>query len=722
MHEIVLDGCRPEPLSSYLQALGLLRVLCERAEPEACGYWRGDRFVLSTQCDRTDVLRFFLESYRPSPILAPWNGGSGFHPKDNKVAIGALKSSKSLRFAFIRAAITTAEAALGRLGITDKPDKEQKALLLVELRNWWEDDAQQWLDTAAMLTTEGVEYPPLTGTGGNDGRLDFTRNYLERLLDLIDPETGAPSATAPAMLEAALFGEVRPCLSRGTPIGQFNPLATGGANALSGFQADSVVNPWEYVLMLEGTLLFTAAATRRLEQVALGETTYPFSVRASGTGYGSAAEDDGRSARAELWAPLWESPTTAAELRVLFAEGRAKIGRKTARTGVDFARALAGLGVHRGLTAFVRYGFHVRNGLAYFATPLGRFIPRRNPKIDLLGRLDGWLADLERATRDSHAPASLRRAHRMLEQSIMDVAADKSGIEEILIALGSIDAAIDRSSRFAKEKRLRPVPPLENEWLAAIDITTPELRLALALAARHLMMASRAARPLRQRLVHVDHRGYATEGSTDVTWQAGALENNLLRFLQREEVDLQRARKAAADTQEQDASSPADEQPACRDLLPYATAEDVKVFIDRHTDDARLETLARGFALIRRPLQRVADRSADLPLAYRLLVLAHQDSLSWTPSSEAIRIPRTPGVLTKAAAGDMPTATRLASQRLYGEGLIPVERTVYEPKLRAKRIAAALAFPLSSQQVARFMERTLRLPDSPEERGDEEWI
>jgi len=59
-------------------------------------------------------------------------------------------------------------------------------------------------------------------------------------------------------------------------------------------------------------------------------------------------------------------------------------------TGVDFARAAVSLGVDRGIAEFQRYGFQVRNGLAYFATPLDRVVVRRNARADLLSDLDQW--------------------------------------------------------------------------------------------------------------------------------------------------------------------------------------------------------------------------------------------------------------------------------------------------------------------------------------------
>src|SRR5690606_19165190 len=110
-------------------------------------------------------------------------------------------------------------------------------------------------------------------------------------------------------------------------------------------------------------------------------------VRQVAAGYGSAAEADASTARAEMWMPLWNTPASYREISTLFAEGRARVGHgrgRAARNGLDFARAVSTLGVDRGISEFQRFGFQVRNGLAYFATPLSRAPVRSVPAARLL--------------------------------------------------------------------------------------------------------------------------------------------------------------------------------------------------------------------------------------------------------------------------------------------------------------------------------------------------
>jgi CRISPR-associated protein Csx17 len=98
----------------------------------------------------------------------------------------------------------------------------------------------------------------------------------------------------------------------------------GGANAESGFGSDSVVNPWDFILNIEGSLLFAATSVKRLQDTGPGVLSYPFSVRSSGVGYGSAAQTDEITSRAEIWVPIWSRPTGVREIKALMSEGRAR--------------------------------------------------------------------------------------------------------------------------------------------------------------------------------------------------------------------------------------------------------------------------------------------------------------------------------------------------------------------------------------------------------------
>ncbi len=694
MPDIYLDGCRPEPLAHYLKALGVLRLIGEQADPAVRGAWDGDRFHLHTTLDADTLVEFFARRYAPTPLVSPWNGGSGFYTGDQRSGVDAIMASDDPRFAPYRRTIAGVQRVLAGRGLTAKPEKEHKPALVEHLRSELDDDALPWLDAALAITADdegerGLRFPPLLGTGGNDGRLEFGNNQMQRLVELL---LGAP---VPALLRGALFGEPTAGLVKGRAIGQFLPAGAGGANAGPGFDRDSLINPWDYVLMLEGALLFAAAVTRRLEAPVPGTLAFPFTVRASASGYGSSARSDELETRDELWLPLWHKPATLRELQVLFAEGRAKVhhagGSRPAATGVDFARAVTGLGVDRGLAGFVRYGFLVRNGLSYLATPLGRWqVPDRPGKhVELLAPLDTWLARFRRAATGSHAPASHGRALRRLESALLGLchADDPPAVQAVLIALGEAEAALARSRGDAAQQGLGPVPPLPELWLDRAIDGSSELRLAAALASDGL----------RERLVPVRSGRWLPPKQTDgrTVWGECDLVRNLVACRQR--ADLERAQGRAATAQPR----------------WFAALGDLAAFIDGATDDRRIEALARGLALVDWPRvtrhQDPTPREPSPPAAFAAVALA----LGWCPEGQVLQ--DTPGLLTRAAAGDLPGAVTLALRRLQGHGL-PTRSMLFhaghigfaDAPARSARVAAALAFPLSRGSFTRL--RAVLLP------------
>jgi len=284
MPTLTLNGCAPIPLAHYLKALGVLRLVSEQVDANARGSWSNDHFLLHRSADAAALVEFLAHSYRPTAVLAPWNGGSGFFPKDNNEALTAIEKSNTLRLEPYRVGMAVARQELKRLALKAKPDGETKTLLLQSCRNTFPEDALGWLDAVFVLGQDGAKFPPLLGTGGNDGRLEFTNNFMQRITEVMNPATGEPTAESVRWLKAALFGLAAPGLATKAPVGQFFPGAAGGANATAGFDAPAAVNPWDFILMIEGSLLFAAASVKRLESVEEGALAYPFCVRQAGVG------------------------------------------------------------------------------------------------------------------------------------------------------------------------------------------------------------------------------------------------------------------------------------------------------------------------------------------------------------------------------------------------------------------------------------------------------
>ncbi len=709
MNVVTLPGCTPSPLACYLKALGALRLLARQfseAHPKAL--WRGNTFCLQSNLDEAALADFFLNRYSPSPIVAPWNGGSGFYPKDNSVAIKAVLHSKADRFALYRETIATAREAIASLKLKAKPERAEKDKLLLRCRNTFSDPALEWLDSAFVLTGNGAKYPPLLGTGGNDGRLEFTNNFMQRLTEVFDMGTGTALSGAAALLESALFGTPIQGLAD-SPIGQFSPAAGGGANASTGFDSRSTVNPWDFILALEGAMVFGAAAVRRLEDRSpnrLGRTpdhlVYPFCVQPSGSGYGSAADADESDPRGEIWVPLWAAPAGLDEIRSLFSEGRAWVQGRPPRNGVDFACAVVSLGVDRGISEFQRYGFHVRNGLAYFATPLQRLPVRQDSVItDLLAACDHWMGRFLSGAKADTAPGSIRHAANQLEAAIFAQAAasqqdNPDTAQEILVALGESERALARSEKWRAETSLRPIPLLRGGWIHEADDRTPEFRLAAALASVEFWFGKEFF-PLRRHLEPVrvvpgrKGRAYWDEGArNELVWSDGEITDVLCNIMRRRFLLARSAAKPSWPEYAKISAWPCD----------------IAAFIEGRVDEKRLGQLLWGLSLVdfsgdtfsaeempQRPSS--GSREETPPAFYAQLKLCFAGRL---PDDK--EVPLEPIIFNTAASGDGERASRQALRRLHGSNIPVTHVAIPLSGKAAKRCAAALLFPVWDSQLA----------------------
>ncbi len=681
-HDVLLAGCSPRPLAGYLKALGLHRVVAEQVDPDCSSWWTAEGFWLRSTRSSDELAAFLLDQYQPTPVVSPWNGGSGFFPKDNKRGIERMAGGSNVRFAAYADAIRVARAVHGRLVGAD--DDFDKATLLAALRAELPDNALAWLDAAVVLTSAGPQYPPLLGTGGNDGRLDFSNNFMQRLVELVD----ASPRVVIAWVAASLHGRPVPGLLD-SAVGQFSPAQAGGYNTGFGFNSGSRSNPLDFVLMVEGALAFAAAAVRKLEGGVREDLAFPFMVRGVGAGYPSAAPADEAAGRDELWLPVWHANATWRELRQLLGEGRALVrgdGRtRNAVTGLDFARSLAAFGADRGIGAFERFGFHCRNGLAYLAVPLGSWEVPTRAWGDPLAPLDRWLARFRAAAMGDRAPARFRRISRELDEATFALCASDSvaSRERVLRALGQAELALSRSPGFQQDKGLGPVPMLGGDWLPG-DESDVTRRLALALAAGGLRL--RFSR-LEEAAYRRGRLAWTAERTPSAVWRGVSLDSDLAALATR----IERERALDSNAAEEGA----------------AGIDDVQCFIDGRVDERELACLALAYSLV-----RPAELTASAPSArgadpgYALLALCSAPRL-WLPGREpdSVCLPRTPGLVRRALAGQGDAATVLASRRLRISGLQPRHGRYRDPAARdvglraspatSRRWGLALAFQLS---------------------------
>ncbi len=709
MNEIVLEGCTATPLVGYLKALGVLRLLSAN-HPETRGAWRGNRFVLTTSLDRAGIEQFFLHEYAPTPIMAPWNGGSAFYEKDNKDALLRIARSNDPRLRDYQESLAIAESALAGYDRTASPKGDDKARLLTSIRGQLQDAALGWFDASVLLSGESPQYPPLLGTGGNDGRLEFTNNFMQRVLEVLPMSDDAVEQVSLGWLQTALFAEAAPGLAK-NPIGQFSPGQAGGPNAETGFDADAVMNPWDFVLMIEGALLFAAAAVRRNADDPFGVLSYPFTVRAVGAGAGSLGEGDVGNARGELWMPLWVQPATHAEVQTLMGEGRVVFGRKPARDALDFVRAVQHLGAYRGVQSFQRYGLLMRSGKAFLATPLSRVEVSETPTSSWLDELDanGWLDRFRRFANEANTAVRFKMLRKRLEDRLFALAGkipSKPDTQALLTLLGEIQSALKVSSK-AREA-VRPVPRLSERWVIAAADDTPAFRIAKALAG--LRGVGDEPLPLRAQLFPVDRRfdqwlaPEAGEKHRICDGPQGRLVDTLPSLLERRLWLAERL--AMTDNPMQSAAG--------------ATLNDIAGFLRDDGMDARINDLLPGFALCDIPED--IDRSAGdgaVPAAFALMKLAltpERTLCSLGVLAEGQHLPVPAGMLAQLAAGNHDNRAVISAwRRLRASGLSPLFAPGALPTLAGvdpKRAAAALLVPLRFGVTAALVRSVLKQPET----------
>jgi CRISPR-associated protein Csx17 len=482
---ITLAGCRPIPLGSYLKALGVLRLLADQVDPDATGRWAGNEFVIRSHLDRDGLLRFFLHEYRPTPVLSPWNKDAGFLPGGRDSAVAVIERSSEPRLGPYRRAIAVARRIVAEEAAHGDPSRDPvKSRLIERCRGELPDEAVAFLDAVVALTGSRAVTSPLFGTGGNDGRLEFSATFAGHIATVfgLSPGKRRTPPSADARLRAALFGEGQPQLTD-DKVGQFDPGAAGGANSGPQGDAGALVNPWDYVLLVEGAVLLGGGVARKLGAAQEGRAALPFMVDAVPVGYASAASSEG--SRGELWLPLWSRPATRGEIGRLLAEGRAEWNGRQARTGLDFVRAATTLAVDRGIEGFERIAFSDRHGRQMLAVSVGRVEVRDRPESRVTAGLDGWLAAL-RGTRD--LPSAVASRLRMVEAAIFQSARDggPAALQAVLGELAALEWAVARSGRL-RNQRLR-APFVERlpaqTWVPLLDDGTPEFRLAAAIASQ----------------------------------------------------------------------------------------------------------------------------------------------------------------------------------------------------------------------------------------------
>ena len=761
--DLPLPGCTPEPLMAYLKALGVLRLVSEQRDETARGWWKNDVFWLRSSLDRQSLLRFFLEKYEPTPIIVPWSGGDFFavnwnpgqvkHSKTptSSKAIEAFLCTRSPRFDSYRAVLIACKAALESCGIdTQEKMQQQKWSFIQALRSICDEPlVLDWIDAAAITGIE--KFAPLLGSGGgSDGNTHFSDNFMQNLWDVLpdfdDQRKVTSDQVPPSVAEVSLrqLNEALFAVSSNDRVikrtsSLFDSGAVGGPNATQGMVRESLSNPWDVIFTLEGALCFAGATSKRLAANARSEAVFPFQLSATVTNCDRLADKE--AGGKEVWLPLWARPARSGEILTFLREGRAQCGARPARSGVDMARAIASLGVDRGVQAFHRYSIvkgRVGGDNYNTAASLGRFEVVERSGVDLLLEIDPWLRHF-RYESAKDAPPRFVSALRRIDTAVFDFC--KYGgaplFQEIVIALGAAERALAAGERFREARNLRPLAGLSPAWVQAAYDGSVEFAVAQAVASVHDPESKIG--PLRTNLEPVDWRkkcrGWA-EKNRAVVWNAADLATNLSGVLQRRLMDGQRAGCA------------------CLPLASHFTIplQTVAAYLAGEIDDQRIEDLMWGLMLIRAggatSRGRAGADDASVPRAYALLKLLFLPRplliergadgrcfarlLRYNESGGVVIRPE-PSILHLLRGGRLGEACAIAMRRLRATGLDPMpgpirgrgvrDRDWREldrmrgPRIDPRRLAAALLIPIDANAVSRLVRLIIRDEDVVDDRA-----
>jgi len=726
---------------NYLKALGVLRLVSNNSSGDLGirGYWQDGVFSLKTALSKGALEEFFLKTYIPTPIVVPWSGSDFFDVKLTTVEpqfketpagamiIAAFAATKHHRFAPYRTAIVDSLKGLQTTGIEKKEQMkgEAKARFLALLRGSADPQVADWIDAAAVIEQSKPVFTAMLGSGGgSDGNTHFSDNFMQNIWDVF-PEFDSQRITKKgrevevnttdiclSLLRNALFGTSTTHLVKKRTSSLFDGGAVGGPNAGHGFERDAMLNPWNFILAVEGALCFAGALCRRAG-VRLGSTpAFPFQVHASQNVASSVVEKE--QAGKELWLPIWKRPSTAAELLQLFAEGRMQTGNRTASSGVDAARAVAELGVDRGLTGFQRFAIlrgRIGGDNYNTAIGLGLHAVRSRTHVDLLREVDQWLSifrlgSFEKESEDDRKKGNARftSALRRIERATFDYCRYGGArfFQGILVALGAAEQAVAGAPSFReKAKGLRPLAHLSPEWVAAANDGSREFELALALA--NLNDATERIGPLRINLEPVALEGSRAawaEKNRAVVWTAADLSRNLAAVLSRRVMDGLRAGS---------------------DSRPLASShrvslETITAFIGGELDEARISELIWGLILCNtgeaapvQPPSLEATNILPLPRAFALLKLLFLD-LPAKQSPGSLLPPELfeklsflypdPGILSLLRTGDVPAACQIAARRFRASGLQPRPQARDGARRRDEEWAETACDPAASSRLA----------------------
>lgn len=632
--KITIPGCNPEPLSSYLKALGLFRIISLQASKNTTASWESNNFILETELDRQQLLSFILNEYKPSPVISPWNKGSFIfiHRRSNGIYkdimssndprikpiqddIGRLERMPSLSYMH-DTLIKFKNRFISNTGNAKKDNtkKDIKKILdgmnnimagneeiqistlysngieevqnavdyfeknvldlnrvIAESRATLSDDFVEWADACVVLDPDIKKITaPLLGTGGNEGSLEYGTKFMTYVYEMLLKS----KKISGELLESCLFGTDTKNLMKDN-IGKFYPGKSGGYNQGNAIESkEFFINPWEYILLIEGLFLWSNSISKRNNPNAKNYLMSPFTVSLFQAGYPSSEVGDAKSS--ETWIPIWENPIHIQELYTLFATGRAVFTNKDAKTGLEFTQAVKTFGVDRGIKQFIRYITAIRKGIGNFLSiPVSTLNIDYDEKVIHSREINSIISSFKNS-RPQNPPASYENILRNLNNAAYNFTlhTDILSAQKILIACGLAEGYASRNTN-----NFKPLGKLNPIWIQYAYDDSPEFRIALAIASINGDIGN-----FRQELEPVDESStrwfnpglwiQSWVGNTLSQKMAGVVHRRLIKAIQAESKEIPLNGKF------------------------HVSPEEVSMYIDGALNENKIETLIPGLSMI----------------------------------------------------------------------------------------------------------------------------
>jgi CRISPR-associated protein Csx17 len=601
-HVLELRGCTPEPLGNYLKGLGVFRLVAEQADPQARAWWKAGvlNILQGKWCDKGtangQVVEWLLTECRFTPLVAPWQKGTGYLPLGKRAAGGiALKEllgSTNPGAEQYREVFRSFADALGvnLCGEAREWPEQMKAItsdipdahLLRMMRNRMRSPVGlKWLDAVGVAASRSKDgdnptWFPILASGGGEASGQYIVNHQQRLKTVL-LEGGDQIR---GQLQSSLFGHNHVGALEAKAMGaMYYPSLMKAPNVGQDFLPDPErrVNPWDFVLLLEGSLVWSLAATKR-NGVTKERASFPFYCRSSfgGSATSGPKEVEGAErsiANGELWCPLWSAPSTLMEIERIFGEGRIQVGGRPASRSLDFALAMSGLGLDRGIQVFYRYSLLERSGsgrqTTLLAVPNGTFTPNVNARLQSLVELRPFAESIatnlcdnsQQPRRFMNARIDFERAWFAATTSLTD---QPSREVYVLVAAGRLMRELGNDARRpgivklkirenTAERQIPPIATLSQTWSDLLSHVDQDAAFRLARAVAAITAWGTASTDGRQRpaveavrtnLLPLARRGKDwvwDDTARSAVWsRASPLPVNLVAVLRRRLVDAQR--------------------------------------------------------------------------------------------------------------------------------------------------------------------------------------